>query len=201
MHTSLSSIYKDLEIIHIIRENEPAKKNAENQLFARYVYFIEEGKKKYSLSEEDAFTAYSDTILTILNNVRNSNFESRSSLKTYLYKIYHHKCVDLIRKNTTNKRSIHETAPISDMLEMVGDKAKNALQKLIEKNDQNLLKMRLNELGEKCRKMLLFFADGFKDKDIAVFMDYKAAEVVKTTRLRCLDKLRMLYNKNINTHE
>ena len=46
MHTSLSSVYKDHEIIHIIRENEPAKSNAENQLFARYVYFIEEGKKK-----------------------------------------------------------------------------------------------------------------------------------------------------------
>ena len=87
------------------------------------------------------------------------------------------------------------------MLEMIGDQAKNALQKLIEKNDQNLLKLRLNELGENCRKLLLFFADGLKDKEIAVLMDYKAAEVVKTTRLRCLDKLRQLYNKISPHHE
>lgn len=195
MSTSFSSIYKDDEIIHIIRENEPTKSNAENQLFARYVYFIEEGKRKYSLSDDDAFTAYSDTILTTLNNIRNSSFESRSSLKTYLYKIFHHKCVDLIRKKTTNKSSIHQTAPMSDMLEMLGDEAKNVLQKLIEKNDQNILRLRLNEMGENCRKLLLFFADGFKDKEIATLMAYKAAEVVKTTRLRCLEKLRRLYQK------
>lgn len=195
MSTSFSSIYKDDEIIHIIRENEPAKSSAENQLFARYAYFIEEGKRKYSLSDDDAFTAYSDTILTTLNNIRNSIFESRSSLKTYLYKIFHHKCVDLIRKKTTNKSSIHQTAPMSDMLEMLGDEAKNVLQKLIEKNDQNLLRLRLNEMGENCRKLLLFFADGFKDKEIATLMAYKAAEVVKTTRLRCLEKLRRLYQK------
>ena len=81
------------------------------------------------------------------------------------------------------------------MLDMLGDEAKNILQELIEKNDQNLLRTRLNELGGKCRELLMYFADGFKDKEIASFMAYKAAEVVKTTRLRCLEKLRNLYHK------
>ena len=116
MSTGFSSIYNDDEIIHIIRENESTKSIAENQLFSRYTYFITEGKRKYSLSDDDAFTAYSDTILTALNNIRNSTFESRSSLKTYLYKIFHYKCVDLIRKKTTNKSNIHQTALMSDML-------------------------------------------------------------------------------------
>ncbi len=195
MSTGFSSIYKDDEIIHIIRENESTKSIAENQLFLRYAYFITEGKRQYSLSEDDAFTAYSDTILTTLNNIKNSTFENRSSLKTYLFKIFHYKCVDLIRKKTTNKRTIHQTAIMSDMLDMLGDEAKNILQELIEKNDQNLLRTRLNELGGKCRELLMYFADGFKDKEIASFMAYKAAEVVKTTRLRCLEKLRNLYHK------
>jgi hypothetical protein len=49
-------------------------------------------------------------------------------------------------------------------------------------------------LGESCRKLLALFADGFSDQEIAVAMEYKTAEVVKTSRLRCIDKLRQSYN-------
>ena len=43
------------------------------------------------------------------------------------------------------------------------------------------------------------FADGYNDKEIATAMEYKTADVVKTSRLRCLDKLRQLYiNKKDN---
>ena len=52
------------------------------------------------------------------------------------------------------------------------------------------------ELGDNCKKLLAMFADGYSDKEIAVSMEYKTADVVKTSRLRCLDKLRQSY-KNI----
>jgi len=52
----------------------------------------------------------------------------------------------------------------------------------------------MKELGENCREMLALFADGYSDKEIAVTMEYKTAEVVKTSRLRCLEKLRQSYN-------
>ncbi|MEO6818670.1 MAG: sigma-70 family RNA polymerase sigma factor [Ginsengibacter sp.] len=188
------SLMADDETIAFIRDNKVARRQAENQLFKKYAYLIKEGMNKYSLEQEDAFTAYSDTILQSINNITSSLFEERSSLKTYLYKIFNNKCVDLIRKKTTNKRSIHQTAPISEMMDMISDQAKNVIQQLIEKNDFDLLRARLNELGDNCKKMLLFFADGYNDKDIAVFMEYKTADVVKTSRLRCMDKLRKLYN-------
>lgn len=186
-------IISDDEMISIIQESTMSKRQAENQLFARYTYFIKEGMNKYSLEQEDAFTAYSDTILQAIDNISDSLFEKRSSLKTYLYKIFYNKCVDLIRKKTTNKRSIHQTAPITDMLEMIADHAKNVIQQLVEKNDFDLLRTRLRELGENCQKLLSFFADGYSDSEIVVFMEYKTADVVKTSRLRCLEKLRASY--------
>lgn len=193
MESKVTLLADDDEIIRVIRENKMARRQAENQLFSQYAYLIKEGMNKYSLEQEEAFTAYSDTILQSLDNIAGSLFEKRSSLKTYLYKIFSNKCVDLIRKKTTNKRSIHQTSPISEMINMIGDKAKNVIQQLIEKNDFDLLRTRLNELGENCRKLLLFFADGYNDKEIAVFMEYKTADVVKTSRLRCMEKLRGLY--------
>lgn len=188
----------DEEMIRGLTENKMVKRKAEEYLFNRHAYFIREGMNKYSLDEEDAFNAYSDTILQAIDNIVNTRFENRSTLKTYLYRIFNNKCVDLIRKKTTNKNSIHHTAPISDMLSMISDPAKTVIQQLIEKNDAALLREKLNEIGESCKKLLAMFADGYNDREIATAMDYKSADVVKTSRLRCLDKLRQSYNAKKN---
>ena len=171
-----------------------ARRKAEEELFSRHIYFIKDGINKYSLDQEDAFNAYSDTILQAIVSLSGDRFEERSSLKTYLYRIFNNKCVDLIRKRTTNKSSVHQTTPISDMLAMISDPAKTVIQLLIEKNDIDLLKKKLEETGENCKQLLSMFAEGYNDKEIAMNMEYKSADVVKTSRLRCMDKLRQLYN-------
>jgi len=184
----------DEEIIRQLKESKMVRRKAEEELFSRHIYFIKEGINKYSLDQEDAFNAYSDTIIQVIENVSADRFEKRSSLKTYLYRIFNNKCVDLIRKKTTNKSSVHQTAPISDMLTMISDPAKTIIQQLVEKNDVALLKQKLTEIGDICKQLLTMFAEGHNDKEIAVAMEYKSPDVVKTSRLRCLDKLRQLYN-------
>lgn len=183
----------DEELIKRLQQNNALRRKAEEELFNRHAYFIKEGMHKYSLAEEDAFDAYSDTILQAISNIARGLFEQRASLKTYLYRIFKNKCVDLIRKKTTNKSSIHQTTPISDMLTMIADSAKTVVQQLIEKTDLDILKNKMAELGDNCKKLLAMFADGYSDKEIALSMEYKTADVVKTSRLRCLDKLRQLY--------
>ena len=184
----------DEEIIRQLKESKMVRRKAEEELFSRHIYFIKEGINKYSLDQEDAFNAYSDTIIQVIENVSADRFEKRSSLKTYLYRIFNNKCVDLIRKKTTNKNSVHQTTPISDMLTMISDPAKTIIQQLVEKNDVALLKQKLTEIGDTCKQLLTMFAEGYNDKEIAVAMEYKSPDVVKTSRLRCLDKLRQLYN-------
>lgn len=87
------------EIINNLRVSGINRRKAEEQLFSRYAYFISIGENKYSLSKEDLFDAYSDTVLAVIHSISNGSFKNRSSLKTFVYKIYHNKCVDLIRKN------------------------------------------------------------------------------------------------------
>ena len=190
-NTSINSA--DDELIKNLQQNNAAKRKAEEELFNRHAYFIKEGMSRYSLPEEEAFDAYSDTVLQAIDNIVKGLFEKRASLKTYLYRIFNNKCVDLIRKKSTNKSSIHQTMPISDMLAMIADSAKTVIQQLIDKTDLDILKNKMKELGESCRKLLAMFADGYNDKEIALSMEYKTADVVKTSRLRCLEKLRQLY--------
>lgn len=183
------------EIIDSITQNGAERKKGEERLFNRYAYFIKEAVYKYSLSEEDGFDLYSDTIISAIEKIASGSFEGRSSLKTWLYSIFHNKYVDLLRKRTTNKSSIHHTLSISDLLLEISDQSKTIVQRLVDKTDWQILRERLVQVGESCRQMLLLWADGYSDKDIAGLMDYKTSDVVKTTRLRCLDKLKQLYRK------
>jgi len=184
----------DPQLIKNLQQNGIDRRKAEDQLFGRFMYFVREGAQKYSLSEEDAFETYSDTILSAIESISAGVFEGRSSLKTYLYRIFHNKCVDRVRKLTSNKQNVYRNTTLPDLLEHLSDSAKSIIQQLVERADLDLLKAKLNELGDNCRKMLGLFADGFSDKEISVVMNYKTAEVVKTSRLRCLERLRQSYN-------
>lgn len=188
--------FSDRDIINNLLQDGIARKKAEDQLFSQYAYFIEQAMQKYSFQEDDAFNVYADAIMAAITKITNHSFEERSSLKTWLYQIFHNKCVDLVRKKTTNKSSVHRALSIPDMLLQMADTAKSVIQEMMEKADKDLVTQKLKEIGESCRQLLLRWAEGFSDKEIAISMEYKTADVVKTSRLRCLEKLRQLYKKD-----
>jgi len=185
----------DQQIIEDLRQGGAAKRKSEEQLFTIYSYFIQEGAQKHHLSEDEAFDAYSDSILSAIEELKKGTFEGRSSLKTWIYQIFHNKCVDLLRKKATNKNSVHLTTDISNMVFQLSDTSKSIVQRLVEKADHEFLRQKINELGENCQRLLVLAADGYSDKEIASLMEYKTTDVVKTSRLRCLDRLRKLYNR------
>lgn len=184
------------EIADSLLQDGVSRRRTEEELFKQYAYFIKEGIRKYALTEDESFDAYSDTILVAIENIIAGSFQNRSSVKTWLFQIYHNKCVDLIRKKTTNKYSVHNTRCVTDMLYNLSDSAKGILQQMSEKTDWETLRKKLNELGENCRQLLMYWAEGLSDKQIAASMTYKSADVVKTSRLRCLEKLRQSYKYN-----
>jgi RNA polymerase sigma factor (sigma-70 family) len=183
------------DIIEELLEGGTNRRRAEDQLFSTYSYFIREGIIKYSLSEDESFDAYSDSILSAIDKIISRKFEGRSTLKTWLFQIFHNKCVDLLRKKTTHKRSVFNTLSITDVLYNLSDSAKLIIQKLMEESDWDFLHKKLNEIGEQCHKLLQYWAEGYPDKEIAALLEYKTADVVKTSRLRCLERLRQLYKK------
>jgi RNA polymerase sigma factor (sigma-70 family) len=192
-NTGILFKHSDQELITSLTGIDIDRRKGEDQLFTTYSYFIKEGERKYSLPHDEIFNAYSDGVLSVIEKIRNGSFKGLSSIKTYLYQVFHNKCVDLLRKKTTNKQSVHQTMPVTEMMFQFSDTAKSIIQQLVEKTDFDLLKQRLNEIGDNCRQLLLMWADGYSDKEIVLTLAYKTTDVVKTTRLRCIDKLRQLY--------
>ncbi|GAB3042212.1 RNA polymerase sigma factor [Spirosoma pulveris] len=180
----------DAELMTGIRAGGSQRRLYENKLYEKYQYFITDGIRKHRLTEDECASVYSDTILAMFDNIASDRFEGRSELKTYLYQIFTNKCVDEIRKKTTNRNKVHDAFSLDDSLLQLPDEARSIVQKLIAQSDLEKLHKHLNELGDKCRAMILSWGEGYSDDEIAQTMGYNTAAVAKTSRLRCLDKLR-----------
>lgn len=183
----------DDKILSGILGDSVLKRATENKLYEQFAYLIKDATFKHQLTEDDAASLYADAILVIIEHIQKKRFEGKSSLKTYLFQIFSNKCVDFIRKASTNKMSVYKTESIDDLLIGVPDETSNILQEMISENEVNVLKTKIKQIGEKCQEMMMSWSEGLSDEKIALEMGYQSAGVVKTSRLRCLEKLRALY--------
>ena len=181
---------QDTIIIDGLKGNDKARRQQQEALYQAYEYFIREGCREYRLTYEDSFSAYQDAFTSAVDNIANNRFDGHSSLKTYLYKIFSNKCIDLVRKNATNKNEVHKASPLPEMLNQLPDSAKTIIEGMMTKELKEKVKAQLDTIGDKCKEILLLYEDGLTDREIAEQLAYNNAAVAKTTRLRCLDKLR-----------
>ena len=181
---------QDIQIIDGLRLSGEQRASFEKAFYQQYRYFIEEGARKYNIGADDCFSAYSDAVLSAIHNIRNNTFNSHSSLKTYLFQIFSNKCIDLVRKKTTIKGRVHQSAVEPELLTHLPDATKTIIEKLIDRQKIVAIREHLEEIGQKCKEVLLYFEDGYTDNEIAEKLGYNNAAVVKTTRLRCLEKIR-----------
>lgn len=171
------------------------RKIAERKLYEQYFYLVKYGVHKHPLREDECASVYSDAVIAVIYDVIHDRFRGMSSLKTYVHQIFMNKCVDEVRKKTTKKRRIHNDTVESDSLRArLSDKARSVVERMIEKENRSFIMQKIEALDEKCRQILLLFEDEFSDKEIAQMMQYASAGVVKTSRHRCLEKLRNMIN-------
>lgn len=183
-------LHQDSDILFGLKAGYKQRTAYEKILYNQYAYFIDEGCRKQNINYDESFSAYSDAVLSAIHNIINNHFDGRSSIKTYLYQIFSNKCIDLVRKSTTNKNQVHKTTPVPEMMNQLPDSTKTSIERLMHNELKTKIKMQLGTIGKKCKDLLLMFEDGLTDKEIAQELSYNNAAVVKTTRLRCLEKLR-----------
>lgn len=181
---------QDQEIVQGLAEGGLQRPVYEKALYSKYNYFINEGTRNYGLSADDSFSAYSDAVLSVIQNIADNSFANRSTIKTYLYKVFCNKCIDMVRKRTTIKEKVNVSASAPELLGQLPDSAKIIVERLIEAQKMVALRKYLEMIGEKCKQILLLFQDGYSDREIAEQLEYNSASVAKVTRLRCLEKIR-----------
>lgn len=183
----------DQDIAAGIRTGGSQRRYFENKLYDKYRYLIRNGSRNHKIEEEDASMAYSDTILTTIEHIATGRFEGRSELKTYIHQIFLNKCVDVIRKRTTNTMQAFQRISLEELLIPVPDSQRTALADLIRQQDHQRIRQLLARIGERCQEILTLWSEGFSDREIALQYQYSTDGVAQTTRLRCLEKLRIMY--------
>lgn len=162
---------------------------AESTLFEQYQYIVREGMRKFpKLSHEEASSCYCDALLAMIDSIRKGSFEGAASIKTYLTRIFLNKCVDVSRKNTTNRSVVNRGLDI-DLAAHFPASVVNAVQSLVSKGELDRLMAKLERLGEPCKSILLAIGNAFSYSEIAEMLGYKSSEVVRTQVGRCRGKL------------
>lgn len=191
----------DTKLIAGIKQEGLQSRLFEDELYKKYVYLVKSvGVIKQGLLEEDAKTAYHDTINAVILAIVSDTFEQKSSLKTFMHRIFLNKCVDLVRKNTTNKETANNQANLSDMDDVA---IRNQIEReaaessFATQDTQAFLLHLIKQLRAKCQVILLVAAYyGYKDEEIAELVNLSSGKSVSVTKRRCEAELRELYEKH-----
>ncbi len=204
MRLTFSKKATDEDFITGIQQDYPQRQVWENKLYLTFRYLIKEAVWKHKLQEDEASMAYSDAILATIKHIEANTFEQRSSLKTYIYKIYRYKCIDFLRAAQTHKSGAGNREELDIYLELLPDEQQDTMRQLCAKYEVAVLKKKIQMMENRCKQIILAWGEGYQDREIAEDLGYQSPAVAKTSRLRCLKKLKESYktvNGLITTHE
>jgi RNA polymerase sigma factor (sigma-70 family) len=140
------------------------------------------------LLKEEAMDAYSDAVTAFIENIRVNKFRGDSKCTTYFIRIFNNKCIDIIRKNTTN-RTDRNTISLE-----------NVRTELIQRDvdeDQNIgFSDFFVQLSEICKEVLMDWSDGYAMEDIAVRNGLRNAHTARSKRYNCFKQLMAILQRN-----
>lgn len=181
--------WSEEKLIAAIIKGGALREEASNHLLNTYISFIPKMVEKVGLSKEMLLDAYTDALMSLLEQISNDKFKAESKLSTYFYRIFYFKSIDLSRKNSTNKIEYQENLPERPISGLT------ALEKLETKDAIRDLHTYLDELGEPCKQILLDWGFwGYNMSEIATRVGLKSSKQAKNQKYKCLQKLRKLMN-------
>ena len=184
----------DHQIIAALRKGGRERRAYEATLYRRHLEFVKLRPRKYQLTEEEARDCYTDAFLVVVDHVVSGRFEGRSSLKTYLSRIFRNKCVDAFRKKTTREVDWVESFP------ELPDESQDFVRRLMGQEAMRNVQRWLAQLGERCQDLLLLSAQGYSPAELAEKFDFKSAASASSQRYKCLERLKRLIKQADSTH-
>lgn len=134
---------------------------------------------------DDARTILCDSIVNFIKNCYKDEFAIRTNVENYFFGVTKNLWYRTIRqrKSTTELEKVPEKPEI-DNPELL----------LIEFERRKNLELILQEIDEKCRKVLTLWAKDMKMQAIADVLEYSSAEVVRKKKHFCLKRLIEIVN-------
>ncbi|MDA0196626.1 MAG: sigma-70 family RNA polymerase sigma factor [Bacteroidetes bacterium] len=175
---------KEKELLSRIRSGD---ERAMESVYTNYRNdFIRWSKAKYSISANDSLDHYQDTVTIFFEKVMNGTLtEIESTIKTYLFGIGKNRIKQRIDSEI---RKEQHTAALVEHYRFLAEN-----DEMIETFNaaQEATRRVFDSIGEPCKTILkLFYFEKKVMTEIAKEMGHKSEAVSRTTKKRCLEKIR-----------
>ena len=172
---------KAVTLAEMLKAFETGKKDVLKEVYILYRNdFISFGRTLHN-DQNDLIDAFQESVIALYENlVAGKISESQTLLKTYLFAIGKNKLLDYADKRRRQSIMSQEYA--------------NSAERYRETNrnsDHYPMNKAMEQLGEKCRELLLlFYFHRYSINAIMFEMNYKNENTVKANKSRCLAQLR-----------
>jgi RNA polymerase sigma factor (sigma-70 family) len=164
----------DQKLISSIRGETP-----DRALAVLYAHFpmVRSNVLKSGGSPQDAEDIFQESLIILCRNVRRPDFVLTSKLSTYLFGI---------ARNIWNQELRSRQKPVPPEDPMTSD--------WVEREKRaRLAEKILDELGERCKELLLLFYSGASIRKVTVRMGYTSENSAKNQKFKCLERARNQY--------
>lgn len=176
-------------MIELIRKGD--ERVMEEVYFKYRDEFVGWSKTKFGIQEEDALDHYQETLTIFFEKVMNGSIQSiESSLKTYLFGIGKNKVKQ--RFDEEDKKDRHEPGVVEHYQFLAKEDESSVQYEEARSQTEELF----HTIGEACKEILrLFYFEKRSMSEISLIMGHKSEAVSRTTKKRCLEKIRAKVNK------
>lgn len=170
--------------------NEKAMERIYNKYRSEFLVW---SMDKYGVSKDDALDHYQDTVTIFFEKIMNGTLvEIESTVKTYLFGIGKNKIKQKFQKDS--KVEDHFSG-VTEHYQFLSTSPEN--ESAFE-DAKSIATIVFDQIGESCKQLLKYFYFEKKSMtEIAELMGHKSEGVSRTTKKRCLEKIReQLKNTN-----
>jgi RNA polymerase sigma factor (sigma-70 family) len=137
-------------------------------------------------AEEDVEDIFQESLLIILQKIRQEDFELQSTFLTFLYSISKNLWLQKLKKQRTIERNHSQLVHFLSSPEI-------GIEVHIEDNEKYKLFIKhFENLGEDCRKLLLLFLQKNSLREIAYDLGYSSEMYAKTKKYLCKEALKKM---------
>lgn len=179
----------DQELIDDIRAGGRPRENAWMYIANHWgEYCCRTAIQRTQCTREEAKQAFSIAVVGVDKRIRSTEgyaFLGVASLKTYLTASTIYAALDLVRKRTGYAPLIQDEAAGEDAGKWFG---RESCREVMDKA--------LSGIGERCKKILLMFYNGFSMKEIAESFGFSSEETARKEKYKCQEKFKQYLIEN-----
>jgi RNA polymerase sigma factor (sigma-70 family) len=147
-------------------------------------------------NEEDAADIFQETVLTLVEKVKNNQFRGDSSIKTFMISVAKNLWLHELRTRTRrNKREVNYMSGADT--EMVED-----TDRIFTKANRWVMKDIFSQVGDVCTQILTgYYYEDLSMRQLLERFDYENEQVLRNRKSKCMKKLKELLLTNNNLLE